>query len=240
MLPPVILSPHCDDACFSLGFTLTRHAGAHLVDLYTRTDRATGARAAEGRAGVEATTQRRRAEDAAFAARLDLRIVDLDLPEATLRSHTPFDLHGIADDAATLDAALVPLLQQLATLPGSGRRALYCPLGVGNHRDHVATLMVVVHNHLELQRHFAIRFYEDLPYAAAAARRVEAVGRLQSWIAPARPLRHAEAMSAAQFAIKMELAALYQSQLNGPPDPACFVPAAGPSATPHEAWWDMG
>lgn len=230
----VVLSPHSDDACFSLGRMLEMNPGSVLFNLYTRSD-FTGS----GRIHPEVATRLRRAEDAAFASRLGLQVEDLALPEALLRGRASFDLHGIEGDASELAHVLCPRLLDMGAAAGPHRVDLFCPLGVGGHRDHVATLMAIVENLAALAEHFRISFYEDLPYASDPSKREIATARLKAWLAPRVMARKVLAFDEGQFAGKLELARLYRSQISIILDSAQLIPAASPAPAPHEAWWTL-
>ena len=230
----VVLSPHSDDACFSLGFMLHMNPGSILFNLYTSTDFT-----ATGRIHPGDASRLRRTEDAAFAARLGLQIKDLALPEAMLRGYHPFDLRGIERDAVELDEALCPLLADIGAAAGPHRIDLFCPLGVGGHRDHVATLMVVIENLSALSEHFRVCFYEDLPYASYAESRETAASRLKAGLSPRQLVRQVLALNDSQFAEKLELARLYRSQFSALSDSVKLIPAETPAPMPHEAWWTL-
>ena len=230
----VVLSPHSDDACFSLGGMLQQNPGSVLFNLYTRSDFT-----AAGRIHPDDASRLRRAEDAAFASRLGLQVEDLALPEALLRGHASFDLHGIERDASELTHVLCPRLLDMGAAAGPHRVDLFCPLGVGGHRDHVATLMVVVENLSELSEHFRVSFYEDLPYASDPSKREAATARLKAWLAPRLMARKVLALDDGQFAGKLELARLYRSQISIISDSAQLIPGASPAPEPHEAWWTL-
>jgi hypothetical protein len=213
---------------------LQMNPGSVLFNLYTRSDFT-----AAGRIDPEDASRLRRAEDAAFASRLGLQVEDLALPEALLRGYASFDLHGIEQDASELAHVLCPRLLDLGAAAGPHRVDLFCPLGVGGHRDHVATLMVIVANLAALSEHFRISFYEDLPYASDASKREAATARLEAWLAPRVMTRKVLALDDRQFAEKLELTRLYRSQISIISDSAQFIPAASPAPDPHEAWWPL-
>ena len=206
--------------------------GAVLLNLYTSTDFT-----ATGRIHPDDASRLRRAEDSVFASRLGLRLEDLALPEALMRGHHPFDLRGIERDASELDQVLFPRLADIGAAAGLDRVDLFCPLGVGGHRDHVATLMVVVENLPALSEHFRVCFYEDLPYASSAVNREAAAARLKAWLAPRQVARQILALDDKQFANKLELARLYRSQISALSETAHLIPADSHAPAPHEAWW---
>jgi hypothetical protein len=213
---------------------LQMNPGSILLNLYTSTDFM-----ATGRIQAVDASHLRRTEDEAFAARLGLQMKDLALPEALLRGYHPFDLRGIERDAVQLDEALCPLLADIGATAGPHRIDLFCPLGVGGHRDHVATLMVVIENLSALSEHFRVCFYEDLPYASYAASRETAASRLKAWLSPRKLVRQVLALNDSQFAEKLESARLYRSQFSALSDSAKLIPAETPAPMPHEAWWTL-
>ncbi|NTV97039.1 MAG: hypothetical protein HGA75_16770 [Thiobacillus sp.] len=244
----IYLSPHHDDVCFSLGWTALNGPGGHLVNLCSRSNytvrgpcaghRPKGiTRLLCGSTLVAGWISRRRAqEDAAFARRCRLARHDLGLADARLAGRSLWHWHDLDQEADTLASHL---LEWLARLDGPRPDALYCPMGIGGHRDHVATAMAVVRRHAELGRHFRLFFYEELHYASDARKRTEGLARFRALVGHQAMRRHAVALTPGQFAEKLSLVALYTSQHASLPVPEAYMPAGSETPGPHEAFWEL-
>lgn len=242
-MPPraVFLSPHHDDVCFSLAGSVVAMGGGDLVDLFTRSAYVERAMTlpADPAERVEAVTRLRTAEDEAFAARCGLERHDLGLDEPGLRGRTSFDLSALRPEVERLSAPLLALLERLAAREGSQRAMLFCPLGIGGHVNHVATLVAVAAALPRLTPRYRVYFYEDLHYASRAGARETGLERARRALRGAALARRAVPLSPRRFADKMALVALYRSQHRGEPDPSRFTPAAPGAAGPHEAVWSF-
>lgn len=164
MSPPTlhVLSPHPDDAAFSLGMTLARLGGQgwriKLITCFSHSNWAP--RMTERTA--ETVTAARRQEERAYAASLGqaCTLVDLLGVDAPLRGHyrrrfgfihrRPFD----ADEQRVLGW----LQERLRAEVGAG--PLLVPLALGDHIDH----RLVREAALGLFADRAVGLYEELPY----------------------------------------------------------------------------
>jgi LmbE family N-acetylglucosaminyl deacetylase len=157
-----VLSPHQDDAAFSLANTIAAAARAgqavRIVNCFTRSEYAPYS-PAENLCDIPAIRAR---EDREFASRIGgrIEIVDLDRADAPLRLGIPVsevrrcrigrsareEAGWIADALARIDDGF-----------------LLAPLGLGSHVDH----LIAADAALRLwRRGQPVGFYEDLPYAA--------------------------------------------------------------------------
>jgi LmbE family N-acetylglucosaminyl deacetylase len=175
-----VVSPHRDDAAFSLGLSLGAWLAAghavEVVNCFTRSDYAPFSDAASLHENDRMTyvTAVRGREDQAWkrtygAAARRLTITDLNLKDAPRRLRISSDeVCGVAIDAA--DKAMGKIAKALA---GLAFDALLLPLAIGDHVDH------------RIARDAALRvrarawaLYEDLPYAARPGAAEEIVGRV--------------------------------------------------------------
>jgi hypothetical protein len=236
------LSPHYDDICFSLGhcarlqggcivniFTAGDHVGADLPLPANREDR------------IAFVSDLRRREDEAFARAAGLERVDLGLAEPSLLGLSPFDCSRLGPDVARVSQRLTPFL--LDRLPAAGdphSTTLYCPMGIGGHRDHVATLVSLRGVFDRLSGRCALFLYEDLHYASRREAREAGLRRVAELFAGYGLYSTAYFMDASDIAQKMTLIGLYASQHPNPPQPRQYTPASGLSAEPHEIVWRVG
>jgi LmbE family N-acetylglucosaminyl deacetylase len=228
--PLLVLSPHFDDACFSLGGFLLSLRSGELVNVFTQGDHLARRWAARGQQDVYAI---RDAEDAAFAKMCGLCRSDLGCEEPSLRGRRPGGLDGLADDIAQIqDAVLAHLDKRARDFAPGEKGVLLAPLGAGRHVNHRAVAQVVAEALPRLCRAWEVYFYEDLPYASAWFGRRAALSRMRRQVRLKRRLALLPA-----WAVKKRLLALYPSQLEGEPRKARFRPSAWPFA-PHEALWE--
>jgi len=236
----VFLSPHHDDVCFSIaGIVLSQGSGA-LVNIFTRSEYVARRMAlpADRNERIEFVTKLRAAEDQRFAEAAGLARHDLMLHEPSLRGFTPFDSSDLLGEVLGVKSVLLSFLERhFEAEPRGARAAIFCPMGIGGHRDHLLTLLAVKVMMTFLLSHFDVYFYEDLPYASVPSVRGEGIARTLAIFSGFRMLRERFSLSKDLFGRKLELLALYSSQFKSSPRATDFVPAEAESPTPHEAVW---
>jgi LmbE family N-acetylglucosaminyl deacetylase len=159
-----VVSPHFDDACFSLGaallaWTRDQH-DVDILDCFTVSNFLPG----ESDCNPAAVTHQRRLEEAFFVQQLggSSRYFDLGETDAPLRLSCPLnDVFGrtAADDPEEL-ARLRSALNIIAS-----HHVLAIPLAAGRHIDHELAKSAAI----DLVQDHAVAFYEDLPYSAQLA-----------------------------------------------------------------------
>lgn len=154
----LVLSPHPDDAAFSIGGLL--HEGAFapvtIVTVFGRTN-FLGARGFQRDA--EEATSIRRAEDAAFAAAIGADLISCELPDASIRLGPSLESIFGGDEAAPVE-----LRGMLSEIVHRVRPALIlAPAAIGGHVDH--RILHTVAPQLARSCGAALAYYEDLPYA---------------------------------------------------------------------------
>jgi len=236
----VYLSPHLDDVCFSIGH-LASQAGGHLVNLFTRSSYV-GARLslpANAEERVEFISRLRQREDRLFTEAAQLVRHDLGLSEPALLDHGPFDLTDLEVEIAALSSRLMPALSMLPTEGEPLWAHLYCPMGIGGHRNHLSTLLAVRRAYDTLCHRCTVFLYEDLHYASVPRARHDGVRRAIQLYAGTvlspivLPIAQGDAES------KMQLIRLYASQHAHVPRVADFTPASGFSSDLHEIIWKV-
>lgn len=230
----VVLSAHLDDACFSIGALLQALGGGALLNVFNRSTYL-----ARLPAGLEPPVPEvvvaacREAEDTAFARQVGLRRTSLGGAEPGFAGRRPNDLSGLEQDIAQMGA---PLLQALSEHQrGDGTRPyLLTPMAIGRHVNHHAVHQIVARAQAQLQPHFRVCFYEDLPYAHDPLERWRGLRRFQQG-------HQAGAWSRCVFTPsvqdKLALVSLYATQLKRDPAPWKFRPASLWPAQLHEAVW---
>ncbi|THD49597.1 MAG: hypothetical protein E7774_00965 [Bradyrhizobium sp.] len=234
----IYLQPHSDDVCFSLGALASRRPRGTALTICPTTAYVP-LRPGTPAPSAERVTAIRMAEDREFCQACGFEARFLDLPVSSLLGHDPFDLSRVEENAARIGA---PLIEALFAFAEQGQREtrpwLYCPGGIGDHVDHVATLAVVMSHYRRLSARYRIAFYEDLPYAANRKARKRGIERLLDAAKGFFLRRQALPLGPNDRERKLALIHLYPSQfLDAPVDLAAFTPALGADSAPHEALW---
>jgi len=230
----VYLSPHLDDAAFSLGSLIASQPGGTLVNVFTRSSYVAG-RPLDVRgdtAEVDRISTLRAAEDVGFSERFGLVRLEIGGEEPILRGQQPFAKEAVASGVAQIKTALFDALD---TTSSAGAN-VYCPAGIGRHADHLAVRTVAIAWYQSRNPKSALWFYEDLPYASRPRARWRGLFDLRRAVWPRR-VRRASWRSGDR---KLEQINAYPSQLDAPiTDLRRFSPAAFWPAAPHEAAWEL-
>ena len=237
----VYLSPHNDDVCFSIGHLASRFRG-DLVNLFTRSSYVAVDMElpSDAWARVEVISRLRQQEDQLFAEAARLARHDLGLLEPALLGRGPFDLASLEIEVTDLSARLMPFL--LSMLPGEGdpsMASLYCPMGIGGHRNHVSTLLAVRNAYDTLRRRCTVFLYEDLHYASDPRARQDGVRRATNLFAGTRLSPIVLPIVSDEAERKMQFISLYASQHPHVPRIVDFTPASGLASGLHEIVWKV-
>ena len=164
----VVVSPHRDDACFSLGLSIGSWIEANhtvvVVNCFTRSEYAPYAdfEFIHSNDRMPRVSALRLREDEAWQKMYarGLQLVDLNLKDAPLRLHVAVD-QVLGRPVNPDDKTMTKLPRAVAALKPD---AVVLPLALGGHVDHVTARTAMVQAS-EL-RATPMAFYEDLPYAA--------------------------------------------------------------------------
>ena len=230
----VVLSPHRDDACLSLGGLLKAIGHGLVINLFTRS--LTIAQAPVTDVSEEMVEGIREKEDRKFIERCNLERHEFRLPEPPLDGRYEFDASYIETDVERLTPPLISKLTQIGELHPREKVVLFCPCGIGGHVNHLATLETVLRNSGALARSYELMFYEDLPYASRARRRWVGIARLHRRIAPAALVRN---IYVPKWSEKKALVDLYDSQFPRSLTQRRLRPFALWPPRPHEAFWTV-
>lgn len=218
----LVLSPHRDDAAFSLSLSiahwLKRGHRVTILNVFTRSLYApySDAETVHENDRLAYVSALRKREDEAFLKQIaGAAIIDLNLKDAPIRLHC--DSSIVCNmDAASNDTAIPKIRKAIAKQAATAHpaTALVLPLALGHHVDH----RVVRDASLPLSTELACAFYEDLPYAMREGVRVDlsrfredANTRFHEALFPV--LCHGTHVDPANF--KKRIALLYASQIDG-------------------------
>jgi len=145
----LVLSPHADDAAFSVGGRLAEAARAgQRIGLLTVCRSATWQQFADG--------QSRAAEDVAWAERLGLVLLPPVIDDAPLREPRYASGRRLMEWIDPTHPVMVKLLDHFASIDAP---RVLAPLGIGEHVDHQ-----LVHWAARHLRGRQVEYYEDSPY----------------------------------------------------------------------------
>lgn len=229
----VVLSPHFDDGCFSLGGLLREVGQGTLINVFNRSMHLPKQNVELSGQDAEAQAAMVRGqEDQAFAELCGLERCQLDGSEPGFWGRRPSDLGGLAQDVQAMEGAVLDALSAHAD-PAGARPWLMVPMAVGRHVNHHAVHEIVRLNRDRLESAFRLGFYEDLPYAHDPVARGQALQRFQTQWGP----RLQRCTWRVSWPDKMALISLYASQHRRKPSWLKYRPAALWPLHGHEALW---
>jgi LmbE family N-acetylglucosaminyl deacetylase len=210
-----VLSPHQDDAAFSIGLTidiwLNLGHQVEVINCFTKSDYcAFGALSVSPSDLQQSVTELRHQEDVRWSRlyKRQVKLTDLDLTDAPQRLQC-----SVAEVCSTSvqcsDTALAIIRAEV-----EARRmdALVLPLAIGGHVDHLTARRAAQEGS---RQSLPLAFYEDLPYSArpgAASSIPACVIGVASGLVPTFASDKAEVKAAIQR--KRELALCYSSQID--------------------------
>ncbi len=206
----IILSPHCDDASFSLGLALScwgvTSVPLQVLNFFTQSAYAPRSSA---RTTKEISAIREEEDQRALAfIHRGISVTSLGLLDAPLRLDLPFNQITQEQSAEKISAEERHQLSEQIQQHCAGSLVI-APLALGNHVDHIALYQAAV-TALPAQ---GLAFYEDLPYAtwtlaADLQARIESVQRTIGAQLEPFILRVEDAVRQ-----KRQIANFYQSQI---------------------------
>ena len=196
--PLVVVSPHHDDAAFSLGAFISavcRLREVIVLSVFTRSAFSGRARYRATRWGSMRTTRVRAKENRRFASAVGARTIDLGLFDAPLR----YPDRSVAELASwgVADEEVVPAVRKYISI-GLGLRPSFDvigPVGHGGHIDHLTVRSALN------SREDVVGWYADQPYWGLGS-------RSPGLLAPATEIYGDQRT----IGIKRDLANIYSSQ----------------------------
>jgi LmbE family N-acetylglucosaminyl deacetylase len=218
----LVLSPHRDDAAFSLTLSISHWlAAGHqvtILNVFTRSLYApySDAETMPASERLDYVSALRQLEDKSFLKMLGGgSMIDLDIKDAPIRLHCDSSIVCDMEVVAT-DPAIPRIRKALSDLvKAKGDAVLVLPLGLGHHVDHRTARDAA----LPLTTNLPCAFYEELPYATRDGVRVDlsrfredANTRLHEPLFPV--LCHGTHTRPTE--LKRRVALLYKSQIDAP------------------------
>jgi hypothetical protein len=154
-----IISPHIDDAAFSLANYIQQQIKEHqplrIINCFSISDYHVGTEKLD----LQQVTNIRKSEDNAFRGFLDNKIefIYLDLNDAPIRGYAKCTFDGTfrPDDQLQIEKLYNYFIK------GENSTQFIAPLGLGDHIDHIICNSAIC----KLDPNSIRAFYEDLPYA---------------------------------------------------------------------------
>jgi LmbE family N-acetylglucosaminyl deacetylase len=165
----LVLSPHPDDAAYSIGGLIQQSTFTFQIHLLTVFGRSNYLRKSKFERDWHLVTRVRKREDFAFAARIGAELTYLNSPEVSLRVGSSLDqifIHN-GNTAISVPRELKSKVRKVVDLVKP--IAFFCPLGFGGHRDHLITRKLAATE--AASRNIPLFYYEDLPYVGASTER---------------------------------------------------------------------
>lgn len=157
----VILSPHNDDAAFSLGGTILSgfFKNITLVTIFSISRE----NVSDDNADINYITKIRKKEDVDFFKKIKRRITKLYLDRLDAPLRLNIESNQVFRNISKKDNIEIKYLNKFLKQFIKKNDVLLIPLGLGGHVDH----LIVQKSIIPMTQHGnAIAFYEDLPYAA--------------------------------------------------------------------------
>ena len=182
-----LLSPHFDDICFSLASFSYRLKRGKIFTLFSwsanivneKIKFIVGAHNLKG--GTEAfdysvglVSRLRLTEEKDFCRDIAFDLALGCFVDAPLRGRHPFkdSIQNALEDTKIFSEKIRAILESIAhPKSNQAKPLLLCPIGIGNHIDHLIVLNVIVQNLDPIRAKFRVGFYEDLPYASKSQNR---------------------------------------------------------------------
>lgn len=210
----VILSPHRDDAVFSLGISLLcwRHIAVTVLNFFTYS--AYGPRVVSLLGNAEAAAQEistfRKREDRRALRRISRQIIirSADLLDAPLRLNVPSAWVSDLAKVSVREQDIDIVVRSIPRLPGDA--LVLSPLALGDHVDH----HIVRAAALRAQFGKRVGFYEDLPYATWTSEE-KTIARVRDTESQTGiPLSPVQVSQLGAIRLKRRFAGLYQTQID--------------------------
>jgi len=233
----ILLSPHSDDACFSLGVFAKKSQKVCVINVFTISGYLPGMHGLNQADAISRVTSIRKSEDLAFSKAASLQVKSLDLLDAPLRGLEPFKSKPSIRELEYIDDALSSVLVKIWNEFGQNTMLL-APAGIGGHVDHVTIRDWMIKHMNNLSSKYVLGFYEDLHYASDSEKRSSGIEELMNHLPKAYRLSRIRIPFDDDESVKLKLLEIYNSQFRpGTIDLEMYIPAENDKKKPHEAFW---
>jgi LmbE family N-acetylglucosaminyl deacetylase len=163
LIKTIFISPHSDDIALSIGGMIAKNFFRRPFEIITVFSKSVAACFQENNS--TSVSKIREMEDNKYAEIIEAKINRLHLPDASMREYKGDQLNQFKDIDDISDPIYFDVYNSLSNIISAHPEAdIVCPLGIGNHIDHLLVLNVCTRLCVENNRR--IIYYEDLPYAA--------------------------------------------------------------------------
>lgn len=160
----ILISPHCDDIAFSIGGIIAIDFLKPPLEIVTVFSKSMYAPCLKEN-NLESVSKIRNLEENKYAEIIGAKIYSLQFPDSSLRGCQKHQLDAFKDFDELSDPIFVEVYNSLSNIMSEHPEAdIICPLGIGNHIDHLLVFSICTRLCIENNR--KITYYEDLPYAA--------------------------------------------------------------------------
>jgi len=201
----IVISPHADDAAYSIGGLIQKSTFKSQIHIVTLFGRSNFLRKSGFERDWRSVTNLRQREDIAFATRVGVGLTYFDFPEAGLRVGPGRVFLANTDGAVAIPGKLTTRVRAL--FDRLRPRCLFAPLAIGGHFDHLIARQLAATE--ARKRKLPLFYYEDLPYVAYLSAR-ELTAHIRSVDQRVRP-----ASVPIDLKAKLNNLTLYRSQITG-------------------------
>jgi LmbE family N-acetylglucosaminyl deacetylase len=182
----LFVSPHPDDICYSCFSTVSQgdkgviDGERVIVTVFSKSRCANGELGEQLKRSIPDISRVRKVEDEAFAGMVGCKLYSLDQPDSSARDEFSRWTHLADQDLEEQHRVVkshvqfpetVRVLSPILRWAVKCKAAVYMPLGVGCHVDHLLTRVAVttIFDEIKAERNaklpIKLTYYEDLPYA---------------------------------------------------------------------------
>jgi LmbE family N-acetylglucosaminyl deacetylase len=163
LIKTIFISPHSDDIALSIGGTIAVNLFEQPFEIVTIFSKSVATCFRDN--NLASVSKIREMEDTKYAATIGAKINLLNFPDSSIRGYKKGTLDIPEDFDEMSDPIFFEVYNSLSNILSVHPEAdIVCPLGIGNHVDHILVLNVCTRLCVENNRR--ITYYEDLPYVA--------------------------------------------------------------------------
>jgi LmbE family N-acetylglucosaminyl deacetylase len=163
LIRTIFVSPHCDDVALSVGGMIAVNFFEMPYKIVTVFSKSISSCIQQN--NFSSVSKIREMEERKYAESIGAEISFLNFPDSSVREYKNDRFNGLENFDETSDSIFFDIYNSLSNIMAAYPKAdIVCPLGIGNHIDHILILNICTRLCVENNRR--IIYYEDLPYAA--------------------------------------------------------------------------